>query len=433
MTSNLNFAQNLNYNSYHPSYRSMIVSSFPGEPAPVVFCDQQASLPLDSVTSGRDSYFIWNKENFSTYANALNRPWIHLNGDYVIYNELGFSPEQIAAFKKYGLNIFNHEPLFIYNADGSWPWNKRLGPPRYFELEKISQFVRKHGISPVTIYLCEHKMADELRHHPLFHNLNFKHWNSYFTKIVEKERWSRFQSPPREPSKRFICPNFRYEAIREILAAYFVGQNYDQNSYLSFFHRHNRKEFLSRLPFDPSKLKQWPIIEAGIEKMQSRLPLVIETANVKTMDSASEPHPDLSGSENLRDDGVLRTRYVPMAFAYTYCESRPFSPSSEISEKTIIPIFAQKPFVPFASPKFLSHVRDLGFQTFADFWDESYDEIENPTERLSEFLKVVDFIARKTPAEVSALNKALKPVVDFNLDWAMNHVLEKEKTRLWTT
>jgi hypothetical protein len=46
------------------------------------------------------------------------------------------------------------------------------------------------------------------------------------------------------------------------------------------------------------------------------------------------------------------------------------------SEKTIRTIVAQKPFVAYAPNNFLSNLRSLGFQTFGELWDESYDLLE---------------------------------------------------------
>jgi hypothetical protein len=37
--------------------------------------------------------------------------------------------------------------------------------------------------------------------------------------------------------------------------------------------------------------------------------------------------------------------------------------------------------------KTLEHLKNMGYKTFSDFWDESYDDIEDPFERL---LKIVE-------------------------------------------
>ena len=46
------------------------------------------------------------------------------------------------------------------------------------------------------------------------------------------------------------------------------------------------------------------------------------------------------------------------------------------TEKTVRPLMAEKPFFVYGPTRFLKHLRTLGFQTYHDFWDESYDELE---------------------------------------------------------
>jgi len=47
-----------------------------------------------------------------------------------------------------------------------------------------------------------------------------------------------------------------------------------------------------------------------------------------------------------------------------------------LTEKTIRPISASKPFIIYGPKKFLQRLKDLGFKTFESLWDESYDEYE---------------------------------------------------------
>tara|TARA_Y100000310_G_C20676255_1_gene813244 strand:- start:42 stop:1319 length:1278 start_codon:yes stop_codon:yes gene_type:complete len=52
-----------------------------------------------------------------------------------------------------------------------------------------------------------------------------------------------------------------------------------------------------------------------------------------------------------------------------------------LSEKIWKPIFGMQPFVVFSNTYYLKILRDLGFKTFPEFFDESYDEVEDPIER----------------------------------------------------
>ena len=56
----------------------------------------------------------------------------------------------------------------------------------------------------------------------------------------------------------------------------------------------------------------------------------------------------------------------------TYCLGDTFFPT----EKTIRPLSQGKPMVIYGPKNFLERLRKLGFQTWDDVWDESYDELE---------------------------------------------------------
>ena len=52
-----------------------------------------------------------------------------------------------------------------------------------------------------------------------------------------------------------------------------------------------------------------------------------------------------------------------------------------MTEKTVKPLLIGQPFVIYGSQRFLQHVKNLGFSTFSDLWDESYDQEPNYKKR----------------------------------------------------
>jgi len=62
------------------------------------------------------------------------------------------------------------------------------------------------------------------------------------------------------------------------------------------------------------------------------------------------------------------------------------------SEKTIRTIVAQKPMVVYAPKNFLQQMRLLGFKTFDNLWDESYDQLEGP-DRYRKIINIVQQVA----------------------------------------
>jgi hypothetical protein len=66
-----------------------------------------------------------------------------------------------------------------------------------------------------------------------------------------------------------------------------------------------------------------------------------------------------------------------------------------ITEKTIRPIIYYHPFIVWGNPNTLKRLRELGFETFPEFFDESYDEMTNSDERIECILKNVENLCNK--------------------------------------
>jgi hypothetical protein len=82
----------------------------------------------------------------------------------------------------------------------------------------------------------------------------------------------------------------------------------------------------------------------------------------------------------------------------TYTQGNTFFPT----EKTIRPIMACKPVLVYGPQYFLARLRTLGFQTYHNLWDESYDLYQS-AERWHMIQKVMQSISEKTPDEQQQL------------------------------
>lgn len=65
--------------------------------------------------------------------------------------------------------------------------------------------------------------------------------------------------------------------------------------------------------------------------------------------------------------------------AETYTLGDTFFPT----EKTVRPIMAARPFLIYAAPGFLQRLKNLGFRTYDQIWDEDYDRYQGPERWLS--------------------------------------------------
>ena len=85
-----------------------------------------------------------------------------------------------------------------------------------------------------------------------------------------------------------------------------------------------------------------------------------------------------------------------------------------LSEKSLRPIAIGQPFILAATHSSLTYLHRYGFKTFGDIWDETYDTIVAPGDRLQAIVKLMSEIVSWDPA--TRANKMLQAqaIVEFN-------------------
>ena len=73
----------------------------------------------------------------------------------------------------------------------------------------------------------------------------------------------------------------------------------------------------------------------------------------------------------------------------------------------------------------LKFLHSLGFKTFSEFWDESYDTIEMNSKRMEKIFEVIKTLLSKSKDEWDELNKKLKPILIYNRNLLLTFQEEK--------
>jgi len=81
------------------------------------------------------------------------------------------------------------------------------------------------------------------------------------------------------------------------------------------------------------------------------------------------------------------------------------------TEKIVKPILASRLFVVFSGQHYLKNLTSLGFKTFNNIIDESYDSVEDNTVRFTKALEQVEYLIAQP--QQSILEK-IKPIVEHN-------------------
>ena len=136
----------------------------------------------------------------------------------------------------------------------------------------------------------------------------------------------------------------------------------------------------------------------------------------------------IDGNENAFDSPVRHSDLIDpeiynQSFYSVAIETVVHNDFAMFSEKEAKPIMAKRPFVIFGAHKQLEAFRKLGFKTFNDIIDESYDCVRDHDQRFIAMLDSMHRLCEYDPVEVY---KILSPVLEHN----KKHFLENNWTRV---
>lgn len=85
-----------------------------------------------------------------------------------------------------------------------------------------------------------------------------------------------------------------------------------------------------------------------------------------------------------------------------------------LTEKIFRPIVAGSPFILAASPFSLKYLKDYGFKTFENYWDESYDTELNHSSRLDKICSIISYIGKKSLDDLTNMKKSMHDILEYN-------------------
>ena len=213
--------------------------------------------------------------------------------------------------------------------------------------------------------------------------------------------------------KLFMCLYHRPTAGRLALAGH-LNENYSSQSVIHFSFD-TAQDSLSQFEFD--KLLSYDIdsVKPAANLLQS-LPILQSDRNRHTKSQGYDYTDPLTAIyKNILIDVV----------GETHVSGRTFFPT----EKTTRPILLKKPFIMFASRDYLAYMRQMGFQTFQNFWGEDYDGFET-RDRLLRIYQVINDIASRPLNELVDMYQKMQPILDYNYDLLMSQTYGKNITEI---
>jgi hypothetical protein len=187
--------------------------------------------------------------------------------------------------------------------------------------------------------------------------------------------------------KTFLCLNKRQRPHRKNL---FILWNWNDLIKDSFYTMSNKSGYSVDEPYhltnyvDGNLMSIKGITPEHIDVIEKTLPLALD-------DPDTVPVASLFGSI----DTYYQSSLISVVTETNFEETDIFN-----TEKIFKPMVHRHPFILVGPYKSLEKLRGLGYKTFSDFWDESYDDIEDPSKRL---LKIVELC--KSISEWSDIEK----------------------------
>lgn len=205
------------------------------------------------------------------------------------------------------------------------------------------------------------------------------------------------------PEKLFLTWNRRYRPHRTMLTLGLEKLNLVDRSYVSMCERdpENRSITFSST-VHPNIMTYLNLSNQDVDKFVYKLPLVLDgETNVNQM---------------CQDFNNAARNYYQNSLVSIVTETNFDSPELTLTEKSFKPSKEKHPFMIMGVQGCLKALRDFGFKTFGEFWDESYDDIGDPYIRMNAILKICDDIGRWDEHKIRDFRRRVKPILDHNYE-----------------
>jgi hypothetical protein len=361
------------------------------------------------------------------------------NQNIPLIDSVSHSLEETEFLNEHGIHFYLYEPLCSYskfkNVNIMGFYNEFEYHPKLnefigsYELDSILNYAKKNNLNNITVHTCDYKVEET-------YSKNYNPLKIICDDIFLKLRpdFAERQSTSIDAenfTKKFISLNWRFTPHRLLIAAYLSNLS----SNISWYYTTDREIFW-KIPW--IKINKWWDLDPNtvrhithcLGKLNASSPVCLDMDIKKpTLIQNKIPItgvPTVRNHEHPQDpQSKLRTRSIEEfyndSFVDIVTESRFAQPTGNYSEKTYQPMYYRKPFVLVAPPFTLRYLQEQGFKTFRNFWDESYDEIEDHQLRIRKIFEVIEFINSKPLNQLKQMYAEMKDILDHNERLMVEH------------
>jgi len=144
-----------------------------------------------------------------------------------------------------------------------------------------------------------------------------------------------------------------------------------------------------------------------IKELEQRLPLILDNGEFDKFP--------------MEDDVYAETvKFYDESLVHIVSETNFEVEMIHITEKTMKPIIFKQPFIMIGPQHSLKYLRDMGFKTFGDIWDESYDDEPNYKLRMQKVMDLISEIDNLSDDDKILLQENVKEIVEYNFQHLRN-------------
>ena len=355
---------------------------------------------------------------------------------------INFTEPQVDRINSLGMHIYLFEVMCSYYEDQTpyegggtihtqgfysefkYPHDK--SKLRAEELDAIMNFRERNNIDPKAIHVHTGEYNIE-KHYP------------YYTEqlsLVYDDLYVRAQHPITNLdsnldfdnikfNKHAISLNWRYCKHRQLIANFLAGESV----HLSWYFKNEFDMLKQDLWFDLDEWKEkysnlYRQLEVNNQNILQRSPFCVDKITLEAKE-VKHPHhvdfwPGIDEYAPGQTPSLFNTRAPELKHIYDesfvdiVTETRFAQPTGNFSEKLLQPVQYMKPFILVAPPYTLECFKSFGYQTFSDFWDESYDTEEDHGERLAKIFTLIRRILDTPIQQLECMYKEMRPILDHN-------------------
>jgi hypothetical protein len=111
---------------------------------------------------------------------------------------------------------------------------------------------------------------------------------------------------------------------------------------------------------------------------------------------------------------VVQTDLFQRAFVHVVTETVFYSNKLHLTEKIFRPIVLFRPFILAGCVGNLKYLKQYGFRTFDQWWDESYDLETDNERRLAMITNIVKDLCNKSQQELEVVYEEMRPTLEYN-------------------